>query len=64
MKTKKEIGISEENLSKQVIRNDEYGFFEPENLRKDLEKLSKDGQELLIQLKETYDHIRSMSEPE
>ena len=64
MKTKRKDRISKENISKQVVRNDEYGFFEPENFQKDLEKFSKDGQELFSQLKMAYDQIRAMPEPD
>lgn len=63
MKAKREDSSSSlENISKQVVRNDEYGFFEPENFQKDLMKFSKDGQDLLTQLKLAYEQIRARPE--
>lgn len=58
-KVKKD-GFYLENISEQVKRNDEYGFFdfESENYLNDLKNFSQDGQDLFKQLKLEHNLIR------
>ena len=52
---KKENRIAVDDLSQQVQRNDQDGFFEPETYQHDLQHLSRFGQQCLRRLKALHD---------